>query len=279
MHQNRFYLNCIIAVIVCFTFNSCVSTKIKSSYPSFTFIQLSDPQFGFLHKTTDGLQKEIQNYEKAVSTVNQMKPDFVVITGDFVHEPRDTNQLAIFKRITNKINSSIPVHYVPGNHDVGNKPTADDISFYNGQYGDDKFSFQHKGVNFIGINSSLIKGESTELEKKQLVWLNQKLKKGKKYKASILFTHHPIFLYDPAEADDEYFNLPKSTRLKYLKLFEENKVKAIFAGHYHRNAYGKYNDIEMITTSAIGVPFKGPSGFQIIEIKGNSISHRYHSLE
>ncbi len=279
MIKNRFYFNCFFAVLIGLTFSACVSTKVKSKKQSFTFIQLSDPQFGFLSKEPGGLEKEIRRYEKAVATVNEMKPDFLVITGDFVNEPRDSNQLAIFKRITKKVNATIPVYYAPGNHDVGNKPTSADIAFYKKHYGDDKFSFHHKGFYFIGINSSLIKGESTALEDKQLAWLTKELKKGKKYNTSIVFTHHPIFLFEPLEADDAYFNLPKTTRLKYLKLLEEHNVKAIFAGHYHRNAYGKYNDMEMVTTNAVGNPFKGPSGFQVIEVKNNVISHRYHSLE
>lgn len=279
MYYKRIYLNCLFAVLACIIFQSCKSVGIKGSGQSFTFIQLSDPQFGFLSDKKDGLQREIAHYEKAVSAVNQLKPDFVVITGDFVHHPRDTNELAIFKRITRKIDASIPVYYVPGNHDVGNHPTADDISFYKGNYGDDKFSFHHKGVNFIGLNSNIIKGASVELERQQLVWLTKELKKGKKNGATIVFTHHPVFLVKPDEADDEYFNLPKSTRLKYLELFEANNVKAIFAGHYHKNSYGKYNDMEMITTSAIGVPFEGSFGFQVIQVKDKAITHKFYPLE
>lgn len=53
----------------------------------------------------------------------------------------------------------------------------------------------------------------------------------------ILLTHVAPFIKDPNEHDG-YFNMPQSVRGRLLHLASEAGVKAIFAGHYHRNAGG-----------------------------------------
>ena len=56
-----------------------------------------------------------------------LHPDFVVITGDFVHDLNSVAQINEFKRITAKINAEIPVYYTPGNHDIGQTPDKKSI--------------------------------------------------------------------------------------------------------------------------------------------------------
>ena len=52
----------------------------------------------------------------------------------------------------------------------------------------------------------------------------------------IVFQHIPFFLKDPNE-EDQYFNIPKPVRERYLRLFHEYGVQQVFAGHYHRNEW------------------------------------------
>ena len=93
------------------------------------FIQITDPQFG-MFESNNGFEKETALYEKAVSEINGLKPDFVVITGDLVNDPKSQAQIAEFKRITAQINSDIPVYLTPGNHDVGQEPDKQSIDSY-----------------------------------------------------------------------------------------------------------------------------------------------------
>lgn len=263
-------------LIAIFLIASCKSSRIAKDGPPFFFIQLSDPQLGFY---PDSIQKEIALYEKAVEEVNRLKPDFVVITGDLVHIERDEMQLSEFKRITSTINKKIPVYLTPGNHDVGNSPTPEDVDFYKSIYGDDKFSFEHKNSRFIGINSSLIKANTPGLESAQYEWLEDELAKTQNTDHIIIFCHHSFFISEPDEPE-EYFNIDIRTRDKYLALFKRYGVTAVFAGHYHRNGYGKYGDMEMVTTSAVGEPLgTDPPGLRIVKIFKNKIEHPYYSLD
>ena len=95
--------------------------------------------------------------------INQIKPDLVVITGDFVNNGRDTLQINEFKRITACIEKSIPVYLSPGNHDLVLNPSKEDIEWYNSVHrkGSDRFSYRHKNAHFIGFNSVIIKSDES----------------------------------------------------------------------------------------------------------------------
>lgn len=254
-----------------------VAQKNDSSSPYF-IIQVSDPQFGFF-EANKGIAKETELYRKAVIAINRLKPDFVVLTGDLVNNKDDESQKTMFKRITSEINSSIPVYYCPGNHDIGQAPTQQDIDSFISLYGHDRFSFLHKKSLFVGLNSCVIKSNDSILEPKQFEWLKAELSKNKSAKHKVLFTHYPFFIksYDEPEV---YSNISVATRNKYLGLFREYKIDVVFAGHLHNNAAAKYGEMDMITTSAVGKPLAdAPSGFRVIKVYPDRIESVYYSLD
>lgn len=245
---------------------------------SFTFIQITDPQFGFTDNNKS-FSKETQLYEKAVAEINRIDPDFVVITGDLVNDRNNKSQVDEFKRITCMISPSIPVYYSPGNHDIGEAPKQTDIDEFKGNYGHDRFAFRHKRTLLIGLNSCLIKSETPGLEASQYQWLADELKNNRRLKHKIIFCHYPFFISRPDEPD-QYFNIPSDIRSRYLELFSKYNVNAVFAGHLHNNGYGKNGNLEMITTSAAGKPLaKIPSGFRIIKVYQDRIESEYISIQ
>ncbi len=250
----------------------------KNASADFFFIQMTDPQFGFF-EANKSFEKETILYQKAVDEVNRLHPAFVVITGDFVNNGADSMQWAEFDRITAKINPSIKVYYSPGNHDIGQNPTQQRIDAYKKIYGDDKFSFKYKKNRFIGFNSCIIKADVQDLEQKQFEWLAKELRKAKGAKNIVLFCHHPFFTKDPEE-EETYSNIAIEKRKKYFELFSKYGVNFVFAGHYHNNAAGSYQSVQMITTSAVGKPLgKAPSGFRIIKFVNGKIEHAYYGLD
>lgn len=57
-------------------------------------------------------------------------------------------------------------------------------------------------------------------------------------------------------------------------------VRHFFCGHYHRNAGGFYKDMELVITSAIGMTLgKDKSGFRIVKVKKDTVSHQYYELD
>ena len=247
----------------------------------FLFIQLTDTQFGMFTTNKDFAQ-ETANFEFAVATVNRLKPAFVVITGDLINKPGDAAQLAEFKRIAGKIDSSIPVYNVAGNHDVENVPTPAMIATYTNHFGPAYYAFRHGDFVGLVLNSSVIHSpqHTTNELQRQERWLRAELERARNAGAGhiVVFQHHPWFL-KAGDEPDEYFNIPRTRRDEYLKLFREFGVKFLFSGHYHRNAVARDGEIEAVTTGPVGMPLGGDkSGLRIVIVRDGSIQHRYYQL-
>jgi serine/threonine-protein phosphatase CPPED1 len=251
---------------------------LKNSDREFLFIQMTDPQFGFF-SNNKGFSEETKLYEKAVAEINRIKPAFVVITGDLVNDRSNQAQWDEFRRITSLINPETDVYLTPGNHDIGQEPQKEDIDRYTSMFGKDRFSFRYHGCSFIGFNSSLIKAGTPGLEEDQFNWLRNELKSARRTNQTILFCHYPFFIKDPEEPET-YSNIDPETRSRYLTLFGEFDVEAVFTGHLHNNAAGNFGATRMITTSAVGKPLgEAPSGFRIVQVKENEVIDRYFSLD
>jgi 3',5'-cyclic AMP phosphodiesterase CpdA len=244
------------------------------------FVQLSDPQLGMYAKNADCLQEE-ENLLFAVENINRLKPMFVVVTGDLVNKTGDESQIQRYKELIGRVDPSIPVYNVPGNHDVGNQPTDKQLAQYRKSFGKDYYSFDAGSIRGIVLDSSLLGSpanasiEATAQEK----WLSSELARAKKDMVEpIVFLHISFFLNDPQEPD-QYFNIPTQIRARYLKLLHEYGVKHVFAGHHHRNDYGRDGDLEVVTTSALGMPL-GPnqSGMRIVRVTNTTVENRYYEL-
>lgn len=248
----------------------------------FFFVQLADPQFGFM----DAAQ-EARNAEAAVEHVNRLKPRFAVVCGDLVHPPPGSKgneeKIAEFRRIFGKIDPSIPLVCVSGNHDVGNKPTPDSLASYRKAFGEDWFGFWAGGVRCLVLNSTLYHDPSGALDeqKAQEKWFVAELEASKKEKPKqlLVFQHHSWFLKAPDEADG-YFAIPKERRAPALAAMKDAGVRAVFAGHYHGNAHGRDGELEMVTTGPVGKPLrKDPSGLRIVEVHERELRHAYYPLD
>jgi serine/threonine-protein phosphatase CPPED1 len=246
----------------------------------FFFIQTSDPQFGMFAEDKNFTQ-ETANWEFVIANANRLKPAFIVVCGDLTNKTGDTAEIAEYKRINAKLNPAIHLYSVAGNHDVGNEPTADSLAAFRRNHGKDYYAFDEGPVHGIVLDSNLMKtpGPLAAEAAAQEKFLEAELVKAQSAgKMPVIFQHHPYFLERPDEPE-QYFNLPLDTRARILKLFHKYGVRYVFAGHYHRNAYGKDGDLEMITSGPAGMPIgPDPSGFRIAEVKGKAIEQNYYSL-
>ena len=246
-----------------------------------TFIQMSDPQFGMYTKN-QGFEQETANFEFAIATANRLKPAFVVVTGDLINEAGNAAQAAEYHRIAAKLDPKIRLFSVPGNHDVGNEPTRESLAAYRERFGPDYYTFRVGDITGFVLNSNLeqplknVPEEGVRME----AWFRAELAKARQEGAKhlVVFQHISLFLSDPNEAD-QYFNIPRETRQRYLKLMHEYGVKWVFAGHYHRNAEGHDGDLAMITSGPVGMPLGGAkSGIRVVTISESGVTHQYHDF-
>ncbi|MEE3367988.1 MAG: metallophosphoesterase [Planctomycetota bacterium] len=251
----------------------------------FFFLQLADTQYGFFTQN-QGFQQEITLINRAIEHVNRLKPRFIIVCGDLTHaipsHPRYTAQVRQFKADFSKVSKEIPLVCVCGNHDIGNQPDPDSISRYRKHFGDDYFGFWVGGVRCLVLNSSVIKDSAAApgVLARQEEWFKTMLRNAQESQAQhiLVFQHHPWFLKTEDEPE-EYFNLPVARRLAALTAMKQYNVRAIFAGHYHRNAYGKAGSVEMITSGPVGRPLgKDPSGFRVVKVYQDRLEHKYYPL-
>lgn len=253
-----------IISVVCFLLAVFVSHGIAADSAPFFFLQLSDPQFGFMDNNKS-ISAETEAMNKAVTAINQLKPPFVVITGDFVNNSKSKEQIAAYKSMIAQIDSSVKVYMIPGNHDIG-KVSRSSIDNYKKNYGETHFSFRYGDCAFIGIDSNIIKEADKEREEVQFKWLEQELQKTKDARFKFVFTHCSVFLKRMDEPVN-YSNFSLPMREKYVRLFQKYGVNAIFAGHLHNNAYGKVGNMEMITIGPIGkVLGTGYQGMNLVKV-------------
>ncbi|CAL8283892.1 unnamed protein product [Merluccius merluccius] len=201
-----------------------------------------------------------------------------------VDSPYRAGQEEDLKRALQETDPSIPLVFVSGNHDLGNTPTPATVQQYCLAWGDDYFSFWVGGVLCLVLNSQLFYDSSLcpALKEQQDVWLDQQLHSclmEPRPKHVLVFQHIPLYLKTPDEEDD-YFNLQKDVRLRLLEKFKAAGVKAVFSGHYHRNAGGCHDGLDMVVSSAIGCQLgEDAHGVRVVVVTAGAVLHRYYSLD
>lgn len=246
-----------------------------------TFIQMSDPQFGMYSKNQNFVH-ETANFEFAIATANRLRPAFVVVTGDLINEGGNAAQAAEYHRIAAELAPGIRLFNVPGNHDVENEPTHETLARYREHFGPDYYTFRVGEITGIVLNSNLEKDTHNVPDEaaKMEAWLKGELAKAKTAGARrvIVFQHIPFFLAEASE-EDQYFNIPRETRARYLKLLHDYGVEYVFAGHYHRNAEGHNGTLDMVTTGPVGMPLEGAkSGVRIVTVTPAGVKHQYYDF-
>lgn len=279
------------------TLDSFSSEKEREWKGPFYFIQGADPQFGLMKAWATGdcdnggdeWEQEILLAEQAVQAINKLnpKPKFFVLCGDLVHampgRPWRKEQTEDLQRVLRTVDRDIPLVVVSGNHDVGNVPTPETIAEFQRTWGDDYFSFWVGGVLFLVLNSQFLYDASRcpALKQEHDHWLDQQLRTARQRtcRHAVVFQHIPLFLRSIDE-DDDYFNLTKALRKEMADKFVEAGIKAVFSGHYHRNAGGTYRNLDMVVSSAIGCQLgKDTHGLRVVVVTAEKIVHRYYSLD
>jgi len=240
---------------------------------AFTFVQLSDPQLGW----RAGYENDVNSLKQAVTHINALEPDLVVVCGDMVNNFND-NSVADFKEIISGF--TMPCYWAPGNHDVGESGSVSRLTRYRQALGDDYFSFEHKGYTFVIANTSLwklyIQGESEQHD----AWLRQTLAAARDKNSPVFVVqHYPLYIKDPNEGEDRE-NLPPAKRSELLALFEDSGVVAVLTGHRHLLVINEYKGIQLVTGENTSGHFDNrPLGFRLWHVDSpTSIRHEFRPL-
>ena len=242
---------------VCLLFSCIIAPFVTAqAAEEFTVIQMCDTQLGM-----GGYEHDVDAFNKAVLEINAMAPDLVVICGDLVDRP-DAKSFKDFNEIRAKF--TVPCYPAPGNHDVGQMPTAATLANYRKVVGDDYYAVEHKGYNFLIVNTQLWKKDVPEASAKHQAWFSKTLKESHaKGNMNIVVGHYPIFVDTPDE-EEQYYNLPMPFRQELMTLCKEQGVVAYMTGHAHKNIVREFEGIPMVVSATSSRNFDGaPMGYRV----------------
>lgn len=242
-----------------------------NSFEPFTFVHMSDTQIGFIDKSpafthSDSLMKA------AILATNALKPAYVFITGDLLNEPDNAVQDSVY--CVRLADVEAPVYAVPGNHDYLGF-TREKQEAYISRRGYSRFSFQDKGCAFIGIDSNCIKDDVADAEQEQWDWLVEQLNAARKCKYTFIFLHCPV-VRETMDEPEDYFNFSIPQREKYMGLFKEYGVDAIFAGHTHQEYASEVDGIKLFTAGPVANALgHGTPGYNVVTVTADGVQAVY----
>jgi 3',5'-cyclic AMP phosphodiesterase CpdA len=241
---------------------------------NFTFAHISDAHIQHIEGT-----KFVRNWDRglirAVAETNLLepKPDFVVFGGDLAQLGKKS-ELDHGAEMLSRLNYK--THCVLGEHDY----YLDLGEYWSKLFGDHYYSWDHKGVHFVVLNSILTyddwtferwpSAEQRMLEmagldnpngspfmvgSKQREWLAKDLKKVKKDTPVIVFSHSPI---QKIYKGWNFWTEDAEEVQALLKPFDD--VTVIY-GHVHQIQYNQIGNISFNAVMATAWPWPYPESY------------------
>ena len=219
---------------------------------SFSFVQISDSHIGFDKAANPDARA---TFREAVAKIKALPepPDFIVHTGDISHLSKD-QEFDDADQIIGE--AGVPVFHIPGEHDMldegGGKAYLD--RYGKDTAGDGWFSFDHKGVHFVGlINVKDLKaGGMGHLGDDQLAWLKQDLADRSSSTPVVVLGHIPLWLLYP---DWGWGTDDSEQALGLLRRFGSVTV---LNGHIHQVAQKVEGNISFHTARSTAFPQPAP---------------------
>jgi 3',5'-cyclic AMP phosphodiesterase CpdA len=203
------------------------------------------------------MPKLTHNFNYVSEHIAATGPDLVVNSGDLAFDgPTSRDDLEFAKAL----HDALPVacRYLPGNHDIGDNPTAvgpppsqpateQDRQAYVAIFGEDRWRFEAAGWCFIGLNS-LIMNTGVASEAEQFDWLASQLA-DTRGKPVALFLHKPLYLNgpdDPELAATSIRYVPQPARSRLVEMFRAVDLRLVASGHVHQRrdfTFGRVRNI------------------------------------
>jgi len=216
----------------------------------FSFVQLSDAHVGF-NGPPDPLGTKA--FERAVEMINALpqRPDLVLFTGDLTHDTEDRNvhveRMKQFQEISKRIQVPM-IRHVAGEHDAG----LDGGALYREFFGESYYSFDHRGVHFVGLDN--VSRAKPEVGTEQLAWLKKDLARFSKSAPIVVFTHRPLFDLRP---DWEWFTSDGGDVMNVLSGYDNVTV---LYGHIHRDDEHQTGNVRHYAARSLIFGFPDPTG-------------------
>ena len=225
--------------------------------PEFRLTQISDTHLA------RRLPSLTQNFHRLSEYIDATRPDLVVNSGDLAFDgPTNRDDL----EFAGTLHASLPVacRYLPGNHDIGDNPTAvgpapsqpaseADRQTFLSVFGDDRWRFEAAGWCFIGLNS-LVMNTGLASEAEQFDWLASELS-STHGKPAALFLHKPLYLDAPDDPElpatsIRYVPMPARSRL--IEMLRAVDLRLVGSGHVHQRRDFTFGHVKHVWAPSAG---------------------------
>ena len=218
----------------------------------FSFVQISDSHMGFNKAANPDVAATLNAALNKIKRVDT-NPEFMLHTGDITHlskpEQFDTVD-QILKGAPAK-----QVFFVPGEHDILDENGKEYLDRYGkGTKGGGWYSFDHKGVHFIGlVNVANLKaGGLGSLGNDQLKWMEDDVHHLKSSTPIVVFAHIPLWSVYPEWG---WGTEDSAQALGYLRNFGSVTV---LNGHIHQTMQKVEGNVTFHTAASTAFPQPQP---------------------
>jgi Icc protein len=239
-------------VLKSYALSDVLTQKVQNLKGDLSFVQISDSHIGFNKAANPDVTATLR---EAIARVNALAtpPAFVIHTGDLTQlsKPEEFDTLAE----SLKSLKTDQIFYVPGEHDVLNdNGQIFHERFGKGTQGDGWYSFDQKGVHFIGLVNvlNLKAGGLGSLGNDQLEWLEKDVAKLKSSTPIVVFAHIPLWSVYP---DWGWGTDDGAQALSYMKRFGSVTV---LNGHIHQTMQKVEGNITFHTACSTAFPQPAP---------------------
>ena len=276
--------------------------------PVLGYAESSTPQdFDFLFFTDTHLQPELdasKGCDMAFKKMRGLKAEFAIQGGDHIFDalavPKERS-LSLFEMYDKtQQDLGLKVYHAIGNHDVfgiypasGMEP-SDPLygkKYYTDHIGKTYYSFDHKGVHFIVLDSIWITEDRAyegRIGDDQLAWLASDLATQPAAKPIIVTTHIP--LVTAYENYEDTIAVPKHAHQlsvantgKVYPLFRGHNVLGVLQGHTHVNERVEWQGVPYMTSGAVsgnwwhGTHLGAAEGYTVVSLRGGKLTTRYET--
>ena len=192
------------------------------------------------------------------------------------------------------------LHHTIGNHDCFGVYPASAVEptdplygkkLFEDRFGKPYYSFDHKGVHFIVLDSIGITDDRAyegRVDAVQLAWLATNLKALPPMTPIIVAIHIPLVTafasYVPVPSTEpKHHSLTVINAYEVINLFDGHNVLGVLQGHTHINERVVWKGVPYITSGAVcgnwwrGTRMGTPEGFTVVRVENGKLSTRYET--
>ncbi len=282
----------LLLVVILILSHSCKKTP--PAKPGFTFAFLTDIHVQPERNATEG-------FKKAISKVNELKPDFVITGGDLVMDVLAQpigRADSLYELYAGTIKCfDMPVYNSMGNHEEFGYYRESGVDSTHPLYGDRMFeqrlgkryyTFEYNGWRFYILNSVdewEEGGYYGYVDQEQILWLKEELAKVDPATPIAISLHIPLLtvftqLYEGSTVPNGRGMVVTNAK-EVLDLFREHNLKLVLQGHLHTCEDIYVEGTHFITGGAVcGRWWQGANrgfeeGFLMVYVSGDAFTSEY----